>query len=102
MVNCCDLGDSSGSGVWRLWQYLLEHPCVDCGLKDPLVLEFDHVELSAKRLEVNRLVQRGFAWPTVVEELAKCEVRCANCHRRRTARQFDWPRLEFGAQSEEQ
>jgi hypothetical protein len=78
----------------RLWQYLIEHPCVDCGQKDPLVLEFDHIQPTTKRLAVSQMVQRGFAWPTVLEELGKCEVRCANCHRRRTAWQFDWPQAK--------
>jgi hypothetical protein len=80
----------------RLWEYLLHHPCVDCGERDPLVLEFDHVQPTAKHLALNEMVQRGFAWSTVVAELEKCEVRCANCHRRRTAAQFNWPTL--GAQ----
>ena len=77
----------------RLWEYLLEHPCVDCGEADPVVLEFDHVEPRSKRLAMQDMVQGGYAWPTVLTELAKCDVRCANCHRMRTAAQFGWPKL---------
>jgi hypothetical protein len=42
---------------------------------------------------VGFLAGRGYPWTTVENELAKCQVRCANCHRRRTAVQFDWPNL---------
>ena len=66
-----------------MFAYLDVHPCVDCGERDPLVLDFDH--RSDKIAEVSVLVGRGADWTTIAEEIAKCEVRCANCHRRRTA-----------------
>lgn len=74
-----------------LFEYLSGHPCVDCGESDPVVLDFDHCDPADKRLEVARLAARK-PWPRVLEEIAKCDVRCASCHRRRTARQFSWRR----------
>lgn len=71
----------------RLHDYLAAHPCVDCGAADPIVLEFDHVR-GDKRAPISHLLNR--AWPNVADEIGKCDVRCANCHRRRTASQFGW------------
>ena len=78
----------------RILAYLLEHPCADCGETDPLVLDFDHREPSMKSDEVSRMV-RSRPWRVVLEEIEKCDVRCANCHRRKTARQFGWSKLEL-------
>ena len=64
-------------------QYLLSHPCVDCGESDIAVLDFDH--LRDKREDISTLVQYGVSLRALENEIAKCEVRCANCHRRRTA-----------------
>jgi hypothetical protein len=69
----------------RVGQYLLDHPCVDCGEVDPIVLDFDH--LRDKRWDVSFMVAKGFAWSTIELEIAKCQVRCANCHARKTARE---------------
>lgn len=69
----------------RVWQYLSQHPCVDCGERDIIVLEFDH--LRDKRENLTQMVAGGFAWPAIEAEIAKCAVRCANCHRRKTARE---------------
>lgn len=68
----------------KVFGYLMEHPCVDCDEKNLLVLDFDHVR-GVKVNAVSNLVRRRSAWLRVKAEIAKCEVRCANCHRKRTA-----------------
>jgi hypothetical protein len=78
-----------------LLAYLLDHPCVDCGQRDPVLLDFDHRDRSSKRSEVARLASTK-PWQQVIAEIEKCDVRCANCHRRRTARQFGWGKLLRG------
>lgn len=72
----------------RVYEYLLEHPCVECGESDPVVLEFDH--LNDKLLEVSEMLRSAWSWDNIYKEIQKCEVRCANCHRRKTANQMDW------------
>jgi hypothetical protein len=71
---------------------LRERPCTDCGEDDVGVLEFDHV--GSKRAHVSTLAARGVRLPRLEAEVACCEVVCANCHRRRTARRGDWRRLD--------
>lgn len=70
-------------------KYLMEHPCVDCGEKDPIVLQFDHVR-GSKKDNIAHMISGGYAWKTIKSEIDKCEVRCANCHTRKTAKQFGW------------
>jgi hypothetical protein len=66
----------------RLIEYFGTHPCVDCGEADPIVLEFDH--LRDKRFDIGTSIL-NYSWQVILDEIAKCEVVCANCHRRRTA-----------------
>ena len=70
--------------------YLETHPCVDCGNRDVRVLEFDHRDASTKGRDVAVLVGEGYALDRVKAEVAKCDVRCANCHRIRTHSQRGW------------
>lgn len=69
--------------------------CVDCGENDLVVLEFDHVR-GTKKYTIAEMVNTGSGLESILAEVAKCEVRCANCHRRRTAKQFNWTRLQRG------
>lgn len=72
-----------------LLEHLLRHPCVDCGERDLEVLEFDHVR-GKKIGSVAKLAGRPVRLKRLSRELAKCEVRCVNCHRRRSARTLGW------------
>lgn len=69
-------------------EYLLKNPCIDCGEPDPIVLEFDHIDPSIKDGVISVLKRSSLS--KVKKEIEKCEVRCANCHRRKTAKQFGW------------
>jgi hypothetical protein len=81
-----------------LMEYFRANPCVDCGEADPLVLEFDH--LSDKAFNISEGL-RDRSWRSILDEIAKCEVVCANCHRRRTAHRAGFARLAAVGQMED-
>ena len=72
-----------------IWGYLSTHPYVDCGETDPVVLEFDHVR-GNKVADVTAIVGHGYAKEKIIEEIEKCDIRCTNCHRRKTAKDRGW------------
>lgn len=66
----------------KIGQLKVDRGCVDCGYRaHPAALDFDHVS-GSKVMHIAALVNYG--WSRVLEELDKCEVVCANCHRIRT------------------
>jgi len=73
----------------KLLSFLCEKACVDCGEKDPVVLDFDHSDISTKFKSVSQMLSGHYSWESVLSEISKCQIRCANCHRRRTYKQFD-------------
>lgn len=63
---------------------LKERPCIDCGLKfPPYVMDFDHKDKSTKKYNIS-LMLNNQGWKIIKEEVAKCDIVCANCHRIRT------------------
>jgi hypothetical protein len=68
----------------RIGEYLIDNPCVDCGESDIRVLDFDHREGHEKTAEVMKLAKAAYSWARVSAEIAKCDVRCRNCHARVT------------------
>ena len=70
--------------------YLKDNACVDCGEADPVVLEFDHRNPEEKHKCISKMTYSGHSLEALKAEIAKCDIRCANCHKRRTAKQFGW------------
>lgn len=77
-----------------VFDYLTAHSCTDCGEDDPIVLEFDHVR-GKKSAGIAVLIRKGASMARLTAEIAKCEVVCANCHRRRTALRANWGCLAY-------
>lgn len=71
----------------KILEYLRANPCVDCGISDVRVLEFDHVH-GQKISAVSSMLTSS--WRRIAEEVAKCEVRCANCHVIKTGLRASW------------
>ena len=80
----------------KLFAHFAVNPCVDCKETDPVVLEFDHEDGRQKDNEIMRMVHACYSWQRIEKELAKCVVRCANCHRKRTFKQFGYAEWRFG------
>lgn len=65
-------------------RWLKELPCADCKQTyNPVCMDFDHVR-GEKVAHIVVLIERKAAWARLAEEVQKCEIVCANCHRLRT------------------
>jgi hypothetical protein len=69
-----------------LQELLMQSQCVDCGDSRLVVLDFDHV--GTKTGNVTELARRGSSLRRLQAEVSQCDIRCANCHRRRTYASF--------------
>lgn len=69
-----------------IFEKLSKSACIDCGEKDIVVLDFDHI--SGKRLGISLMFKNRYSIAAIKEEMQRCVIRCANCHRRKTAREF--------------
>lgn len=59
-------------------------PCSDCGQTfPPYVMDFDHMHSKVGSIS-NLTINRRWSLDRLKEELKKCELVCANCHRIRT------------------
>lgn len=69
-----------------LREYKLSRGCLDCGFNaHPDALHFDHRDPSTKTFTIGR--GSTSSQTRLLTEIAKCDIRCANCHAIRTAAQ---------------
>lgn len=78
-----------------IWSILTKSKCLDCNEDDPVVLEFDHIDASNKKHCISSMIQGRFSLNAIKEEINKCEIRCANCHRRKSAINGEYYRAKY-------
>jgi hypothetical protein len=71
---------------WRLAGMIkVASGCIDCGYAAHAeALQFDHTGQD-KKGNVSDLIRSDYSWETVMAEINKCEIRCANCHAVKTS-----------------
>ena len=74
----------------KFYEILKSLKCIDCGETNPATLDFDHKDTHNKLHSVSKMMGDGYSWERIIEEMGKCEVRCANCHRIKTAKTQKW------------
>lgn len=74
----------------KLIAYLKDKACIQCGEADIRVLEFDHLDPLLKRFGIANAITDGRKWEDILAEIHKCQILCANCHKKRTAVQYGW------------
>lgn len=81
-------GQVGARKAWRMTRDRVRHlkmkmGCVDCGYNaHPAALDFDHRPGEQKGLSISKMYLRS--WESILAEIAKCDLVCANCHRIRT------------------
>jgi len=78
----------------ELKRYAVEYlggACAHCGLSTNQykVYDFHHIDDSNKKYSVSQLIGRLPKWEVLQEELDKCILLCANCHRIHHANDYD-------------
>ncbi len=66
----------------RFKEYKSTLSCLSCGESDECCLDFHHRDPTKKDLPVSRAITNNWSWKRLMEEVEKCEILCANCHRK--------------------
>jgi len=81
---------SRRANMARIMAFLNANPCVECGESRPETLQFDHIDPSTKSFAISSALRNNYAWQRIANEMAKCQVLCANCHAIKTAGEQNW------------
>jgi hypothetical protein len=85
----CQINSADKKGYTRQYQQNRKHllnqmkvdrGCAHCGYNaHPAALDWDHIDRSTKSFLISQDSKRS--WGKLMEEVDKCQVLCANCHR---------------------
>ena len=64
----------------KLFEYKTNLSCVNCGLNNPIVIDFHHKD--DKTDTVSSILNKTMSWNKVLVEIQKCDPICVNCHRK--------------------
>lgn len=64
----------------RILEFKKSNPCLVCGEKEPICLDFHHVE--KKKVRIAAIASTNCSLDTVEKEIKKCVILCSNCHRK--------------------
>lgn len=76
----------------QMLAYLSDKACAHCGNADIRVLDFDHIDPKTKSFSIARAIGDITRWDKILEEIKKCQILCANCHKIKTAQEQGWYR----------
>ncbi len=64
--------------------------CMNCGNKEPIVLQFDHRDPETKITTISQMISDRYPLSVFKEEIRKCDILCANCHLLKTAKDYNY------------
>ena len=65
----------------KIDEFKMSVGCNRCPMKRPACLDFHHIKPSDKKFSIGNAIQMNLCWKTVLKEIKKCVLLCANCHR---------------------
>ncbi len=71
--------DSRDKNRQYIYEYKIEHCCEFCGETHPATLVFHHID---EKIEGIAVMVKNYSLQKIKEEIEKCDVLCANCHKK--------------------
>jgi len=71
----------------NITNFLLNKKCENCSETDIVTFDFHHRDPKGKKFEIAKGLVQGYLWETILEEINKCIILCANCHRKLHAKE---------------
>jgi hypothetical protein len=72
----------------KIWfkEYKKTLNCDRCPETDPVCLDFHHIDPSKKEIAISNAANSGWSIKRILKEISKCDILCANCHRKEHAK----------------